>query len=73
MRLREREKARQAGEKQPTQDALEDQAHAEAGGVYRGHLFAASNVETLRDVFRATQTRADLMRTLAASFRGGGG
>lgn len=73
IRLTARAEAQAASQKQPTQDALEDLAHQRAEGAYRGHLIATANVETLRDVLRATQTRADLMRTLAASFRGAGG
>ncbi len=73
IRLTERARAQKAGEKQPTQDWLEDLAHRDAALLYSDHLFANSNVETLRDVLKATQTRSDLMRTLAASFRQAGG
>lgn len=59
--------------KLPAQDALEDAAHEAHPGLYLAHVSAKARVETLRDVLKATTARADLMRTLAASFRSAGG
>lgn len=69
---KERLKARAGGIKL-TVDVAEDIATVATEDERRAYLLAANNLTVLREALRATTSRMDGARTMAASFRGAGG
>ena len=56
-----------------TMDQVEDHATLETVTERRAHLLAGGTLTAVREALRVSQARLDAYRTLAATFRNGGG